>query len=89
MKGLKKENLRDNMTNLELVLNTLAETATTEISRKEGPEGLNQSKEIANRGGRIANNTKKHIESEIGKPIITSKNFKPARQNLLRGKDKR
>jgi hypothetical protein len=75
LKDLKKENLRDNMTNLELVLNMLAETATTEISKKEEPKGLEPSRKVANRGGKIAGNARKQIESETGKSVISGDNF--------------
>ena len=65
-KGLKKENLRDNMTNLELVLNMLAETATTEISKKQKPKGLEKNKEVARRGGSAAKRAKLEIEKQTG-----------------------
>jgi len=84
LKGLKKDNLRDNMTNLELVLNMLAETATTEISKKEEPIGLGPSKKIAKRGGGIAGNARKQIESETRKPVITSENWKTRKDKLLK-----
>lgn len=74
LKGLKKENLRDNMTNMELVLNMLAEVSTTEISRSENPQGFEQSKNIAKRGGNIAKEARQNIEEQTGKPVITSKN---------------
>ena len=74
LKGLKKENLRDNMTNLELVLNMLAEATTTEISKKENPKNFSHSKDIANKGGNVAGNTRKDIEEQIGEKIVTSKN---------------
>ncbi|HEX9722302.1 MAG TPA: BRO family protein [Candidatus Paceibacterota bacterium] len=76
LKGLKKENLRDNMTNLELVLNMLAETATTEISQKREPENFEQNKKIAKEGGTVAGHARKEIESKTGKKAITSKNAK-------------
>lgn len=75
-KSLKKENLRDHMTNMELVLNMLAEATTTEISRQKQPEGFEASREIARQGGAIAGNTRKEIESKSGKPIISAKNAK-------------
>jgi hypothetical protein len=84
LKDLKKENLRDNMTNLELVLNMLAETATSEISKKEEPIGLEPSKKIAERGGKIAGNARKHVEKETGKPVITSDNFRDFKRKSLR-----
>ncbi len=76
LKGLKKENLRDNMTNLELVLSMLAEATTTEISKKKKPKTFPQNKIIANEGGNIAGNTRKEIESKTGESIVTSKNAK-------------
>jgi len=72
LKGLKKENLRDNMTTLELVLNMLAEATTTELSKEHQPEGFAESQEIARRGGEIAGQTRKAIEADTGKPVITS-----------------
>ncbi len=76
MKDLKKENLRDSMTNLELVLNMLAEATTTEISKKKKPKTFSKNRIIANEGGRIAGNTKKEIEDKTGESIVTSKNAK-------------
>ena len=73
-KGLKKENLRDNMSNTELVLNMLAETTTTEISRAEHPEGFEESRDVARRGGSVAGQARKAIEAETGKPVLTSMN---------------
>jgi hypothetical protein len=70
-KDLKKENLRDNMTNLELVLNMLAEATTTEISKEKKPKGFIESKVIAKQGGTIAGNTRKQIEEKTGKKIIS------------------
>ncbi|MFA5993859.1 MAG: Bro-N domain-containing protein [Parcubacteria group bacterium] len=75
LKNLKKENLRDNMTNMELVLNMLAETATTEISKKREPKNLQENKVVAREGGRVAGNARKDIENKIGRKVITSKNF--------------
>jgi hypothetical protein len=76
LKDLKKENLRDNMTNLELVINMLAEATTTEISKEQNPETFNDSKRIAKKGGTIAGNTRKEIEKETGKKIVTPLNAK-------------
>lgn len=73
-KGLKKESLRDNMSTTELTLNQLAETATREISQREQPEGFDQSRFVAQRGGRIAGNARKELEAELGQSIITRKN---------------
>jgi hypothetical protein len=75
-KQFKKENLRDNMTNMELVLNMLAETTTQEISKEENPNTLEESKDIAKEGGVIAGNTRKNIETRLGKSVLTSKNAK-------------
>ena len=74
LKGLKKENLRDNMTNLELVLNMLAEASTTEISKEKLPKGLKQNKDIARKGGTAAKKARLEIEKQTGKPIVTSQN---------------
>jgi len=69
-KGLKKENLRDNMSNLELVLNMLAEATTTEISKEKKPNNFVESKKIAKQGGTIAGNTRKQIEEKTGKKVV-------------------
>ena len=74
LKGLKKENLRDNMTTLELVLNMLAEATTTEISKQKAPEGLKENITIARSGGKVAGDARKAIEQQTGVPVITSKN---------------
>ena len=76
LKNLKKENLRDNMTNLELVLNMLAEATTKEISEKESPSDFETSKEIAKEGGKTAGVARKRIEKRLGKPVVSSKNAK-------------
>lgn len=73
-KGLKKENLRDNMTDLELVLNMLAEATTTELSKTHNPEGLEENRQIAKEGGTVAGNARKDIEQRTGKPVISSQN---------------
>jgi hypothetical protein len=75
-KGLKKENLRDNMSNLELVLNMLAEATTAEISKEKKPKTFAQNKTIANQGGTIAGNTRKAIEEKTGKKVVTKLNAK-------------
>jgi len=74
LKGLRKENLRDNMTNMELVINMLAEVTTKEISEIKDPKIFSESKDIAKEGGEVAKNTRKDIESKLGKSIISSKN---------------
>ncbi|MCL2540217.1 MAG: Bro-N domain-containing protein [Firmicutes bacterium] len=76
LKGISKENLRDNMTNLELVLNLLAEQTTKEISITENPATFNESKSIAKRGGSVAKGARELAEKEIKRPIITGKNAK-------------
>lgn len=76
LKGLKKENLRDNMTNLEIVLNMLAEASTTEISKKKKPSGLSQNKQVAHEGGHVAGVARTEIERQTGRSVITAKNAK-------------
>lgn len=73
-KGLKKENLRDNMSTTELILNMLAETAITDIAEATNPQGLDENKQVAQDGGSIAGDARKSIEARTGKPVITSKN---------------
>ncbi|MDZ4203595.1 MAG: BRO family protein [Bacteroidales bacterium] len=84
-KDLKKENLRDNMTNLELVLNMLSEATTTEISKEKKPKTFAENKKIANQGGTIAGNTRKEIEEKTGKKVVSSISAK----KLLADKSKR
>lgn len=74
LKGLKKENLRDNMSTLELVLNMLAEATTTEISKEQDPQTFAENQSIAREGGEVAGNARKDIEERTGRPVITSKN---------------
>ena len=81
LKDLKKENLRDNMTNLELVLNMLAETATTEISQKREPKNFDENKKVAREGGSVAGNARKDIERKTGRKVITEKNIKQLKLN--------
>lgn len=73
-KGLKKENLRDNMSTTELILNMLAETATKDIAEATNPQGLDENKQVAQDGGSIAGDARKSIEARTGKPVITSEN---------------
>ena len=73
-KELTSENLRDNMSNTELVLNMLAETTTTEISRAEEPTSFEENRDVAHRGGTVAGNARKQIEAETGRPVVTSMN---------------
>jgi hypothetical protein len=84
-KKLKKENLRDHMTNMELVLNMLAEVSTTEISKEKKPTTIDESKVIAQQGGTIAGNARKQIEAKTGKKILSKLNAK----NIVEGKSKR
>ena len=74
LKGLKKENLRDNMSTTEIILNMLAETATKDISKQSQPETFEENRTVAKRGGRIAGNARKELEQELGQSVITSKN---------------
>ena len=88
LKGLKKENLRDNMTTLELVLNMLAEATTTEISKQKAPETFSENIDVARAGGKVAGDARKAIESQTGVPVITSKNAAQLHQivtDLLEG----
>ena len=73
-KGLKKQNLRDNMTTTEIILNMLAEAATKDIANATHPQGLEENKKVAKDGGSIAGNARREIEKRTGKPVITSKN---------------
>lgn len=73
-KGLRKESLRDNMNDLEILLTDIGETATRELAKKYNPIGLSQNKEIAYRGGNIAKNTRNDLEKELGNTIISSEN---------------
>ena len=75
-KGLKKESLRDNMTNVELALNILAEASTTEISKEKDPSGFEENKVVAKEGGEVAKIAREQLESKIGKSVISSKNAK-------------
>ncbi|MBS1490103.1 MAG: hypothetical protein JSS93_06230 [Bacteroidetes bacterium] len=85
LKGLKKENLRDNMTNTELILNMLAEASTKDISQAESPETFEESTKVAQRGGKIAGDARKALETQTGKKVVTSLNAKTA----LKGKDQK
>ena len=85
LKDLKKENLRDNMTNLELVLNMLAETTTTEFSKKKKPKTFKENKKVAKEGGNVAGNARKDIEKKLGESVISPLN---ARELGKRDNDK-
>ena len=84
LKGLKKENLRDNMTNLELVLNMLAEVSTTEISQKEEPDTFDRNRNVARRGGGVARVARRKIEKETGKKVISGSNYLRQGQKRLK-----
>jgi hypothetical protein len=83
LKGLKKESLRDNMTNLELVLNMLAETATTEISKKRAPKTFNENHTVAHEGGKIAGNARKELEIQTGQSVVTKQNYLAPKASLI------
>ncbi len=76
LKGLKKENLRDNMSTLELALNMLAEATATELTKIQNPQGLQENKRTAREGGSVAGNARKDIEERTGRPVISSSNMK-------------
>ena len=79
-KHLKKENLRDNMSNMELVLNMLAEASATEISKVQNPKGLKESREVAQKGGAVARAAREDLEKQTGTSVVTSKNAKELRR---------
>ena len=81
-KGLKKENLRDNMTNLELVLNSLAEASATAIARNEKPKGISENAGVARRGGNVAKVARENLEKQLGQTIVTSLNAKDYFKNI-------
>lgn len=88
LKGLKKENLRDNMSTTEIILNMLAETATKDLSRKTQPETFEANRNVAKRGGTIAGNARRELEQELGESVITSKNaaqFNEVVTNMIEG----
>ena len=73
LKGLKKENLRDNMSTLELALNMLAEATTTELTKAQNPQGLEENRTVAKQGGTVAGNARKEIEAQTGRPVVTAR----------------
>lgn len=79
-KGLKKQNLRDNMSDLELVLTMLAEASTTDIAKSEQPQGFDENQKVARRGGNVAGVARKALEAETGRPVVTSQNAESFRQ---------
>ena len=88
LKGLHKENLRDNMTNVELLLNSLAEASATEISKKENPKGYGQNADVAKRGGHVAKAARNQLESQLGHSVVTSLNAKDYFKSLEREEQK-
>ena len=86
-KGLKKESLRDNMTNVELALNMLAEASTTEISRQKNPKGFRQSAKVAQEGGSVAAAARKQLESKTGKSALSSEKASDYLLPLEEGRD--
>jgi hypothetical protein len=88
LKNLKKENLRDNMTNLELVLNMLAEVTTKEFSKKENPKEFSESLEVAKRGENVAGNARREIESVTGEPVVSDENFLDVPEKLKKKRKK-
>ncbi|OYT16740.1 MAG: hypothetical protein B7C24_06310 [Bacteroidetes bacterium 4572_77] len=87
LKKLKKENLRDNMTNLELVLNMLAETSTTELSKKEEPKTFLENKKVARDGGSVAGNARKDLEKKLGNSVVKPLNARKLRNELEENND--
>ncbi len=82
LKQLKRENLRDHMTDLELIFSMLGEASTTEITRNHDAKGFNQLEKAAKTGGKISGNARKHLEIESGKKIVTEKNYLPEKKNI-------
>lgn len=91
VKGLKSQNLRDHMTDLELIFSMLGEASTTEIVRKKNPKGFIENKKAANQGGKIAGDARKALELETGTTVVSSKNYlpdTPKRKQITKGKKK-
>jgi hypothetical protein len=88
LKGLHKENLRDNMTNVELLLNSLAEASATEISKKENPKGYGQNADVARRGGHVAKAARTQLESQLGHSVVSPLNAKDYFSSLEQGDQK-
>lgn len=87
LKGLKKENLRDNMTNLEIVLNMLAEASTTEISKKQEPKGFQENKVVARKGGGVAGIARQEIERQTGQSVVTAENARQIQSKQKKAKE--
>ena len=89
LKGLERENLRDHMTDLELIFSMLGEASTTKITKTEHPQGFEENKQVAKRGGNVAGVARKKLEEETGEKVVTEKNYLPERkQKKLKNKDK-
>ncbi len=82
MKGLKRQNLRDHMSDLELLFSQLGEAATTEITKTEHPQGFEKNKQVSRRGGKIAGDARSNLEKETGKKVITSQNYLPKKKGI-------
>ena len=87
VKGLKRQNLRDHMTPLELALTMLGEASTTEIARETDAQGFDENKDAARQGGQIAGNARKEIEARTGKPVVSDENFLPKKKDKKKLKD--
>tara|TARA_Y100000310_G_C20597500_1_gene771256 strand:- start:599 stop:895 length:297 start_codon:yes stop_codon:yes gene_type:complete len=89
-KGLKKENLRDHMNDLELIFSMLGERVSTEITRKEDAQGYSKVEDAAKRGGRVAGNARKETENELGRPVTSKENYllEPEKKKKIQGKRK-
>jgi hypothetical protein len=85
LKGLKKENLRDNMTNTELILNMLAEASTKDISSATNPKDFSENKKVAKQGGNVAKVARKELEAKTGKNVVTSQNAKKSLNPVKKG----
>src|SRR3990167_6592081 len=81
LKGLKRQNLRDHMNDLELIFNMLGERVTTEISQQEKPQGFDRNKDVSKRGGKIAGDARSNLEKETSRKVITSQNYLPKKQS--------
>ena len=82
MKGLKRQNLRDHMSDLELLFSQLGEAATTEITKTEHPQGFEKNKQVSRRGGKIAGDARSNLEKETGRKVITSQNYLPKKRSI-------
>ena len=90
LKGLKRENVRDHMNDLELIFSMLGERVSTEITRKEDAQGYAEVEDAAKRGGRVAGNARKETEKELGRPVMTKQNYlsEPEKKKKLQDKSK-